>query len=74
MIIRVALFISLVALFYSYCNEDGLSNQQREPDDINMIEVPVELNPTYNYESIPEAALQPDSSRYILTTYFTNLN
>ena len=74
MIIRVALFISLIALFYNYCNEDGLTNQQREPDDINMIEVPVELSPTYNYESIPEAAIQTDSSQYIMSVYYTNLN
>lgn len=45
MIIRVALFLALVAVFYYYCKEDSNSNQFRGPNDINMIEVPSELSP-----------------------------
>ena len=71
MIFRVALFISLLALFYYYCKESGTSNQHRESNDINMIEVPVEANPTIQYESIPEAASYTDSSFYYFATQHT---
>lgn len=64
MIFRVALFISLIAIFYYYCQDGGTSNQHRESNDINMIEVPVETNPAMQYESIPEAALNFDSIYY----------
>ena len=73
MMIRVALFISLVALFYYYCKEDNSANYYRAPNEINMIEVPVEIRPSLQYELIPEATLKSDSSAYSLIvqpTYF----
>lgn len=45
MIIRGALFLTLVSMFYFYCTDDSDSNQFRGPNDINMIEAPSELSP-----------------------------
>ena len=64
MIIRVALFISLLALFYNYCNEGNSSSKLREPNDINRMELPSELSPIYNYDSSPETFISMDSSIY----------
>ena len=44
MIIRFSIFIALLALFYSYCKEDSLKNL-RQPNDLNLIEVPGEISP-----------------------------
>jgi hypothetical protein len=71
MIFRIALFISLIALFYHYCKEDSSANRYREPNDINMIEVPLELGPTFKYESIPEASVEFDSSIFV-SSHHTN--
>jgi len=67
MIIRVALFISLLALFYNYCNEGNSSSKLRQPNDINMMEVPLELSPIYNYDSSPETSISIDSSIYYMS-------
>ena len=61
MLFRIALFISLVALFYYYCNNDGSSVNYRVPNDINMIEVPKEFYPTSIIKSTPEASIKIDS-------------
>lgn len=71
--IRVALFISLVALFYYYCKEDNSASYNRAPNHINMIDVPEEISPSSLYEYIPEASLKSDSSVYFILappTYF----
>ena len=73
MIFRVAFFISLIALFYYYCKEDSSANHYRESNDINMIEVPLELGPTFKYESIPKASNEFDSSLYI-SSHHTNFD
>lgn len=70
MILRLTLFISLLALFYFYCDEDGSINNYRETNDINMIETPVEQTATLKYESIPEATLKIDSSYYFVSSPF----
>ena len=44
MIIRFSIFISLLALFYYYCKDDS-SNHLRQPNDLNLIEVPSEFSP-----------------------------
>ena len=62
MIIRVALFISLVALFYNYCDDGNSINKSRQPNDLNMIDVPAELIPQHNFDSSLEASLLRDSS------------
>lgn len=67
MIIRLALFISLIAIFYYYCKDGSSLNQFREPNDINKIEVPVEISPRFYYEPLQETTIQVDSS------YFDNL-
>lgn len=86
MIIRVALFLTLVAVFYHYCKEDNNSNQFRGPNDINMIEVPGEISPvfmensnavTYDFaDSIyflsSEHSLNNASPTLIHDTYFKN--
>ncbi|MCK5368927.1 MAG: hypothetical protein KAQ62_10255 [Cyclobacteriaceae bacterium] len=72
MIFRVTLFISLLSLFYYYCKEDGSTNQYREPNDINMIEVPLELGPTFKYESIPAASIEFDSTDYLISSHYTD--
>ena len=68
MIFRIAFFISLVALFYYYCQDGGAENQRRESNDINMIEVPVESSPVMQNESGPEALINSDSSIYFFST------
>lgn len=72
MIFRFALFISLLSLFYYYCEEDSSTNYFREPNDINMIDVPVEISPTLKYESIPETSIEYDSSVYSTPALPTN--
>lgn len=73
MILRLTIFISLLTLFYFYCNEDGTINNYRETNDINMIEMPVEQSPTLKYESIPQATLITDSSYYSVFLPYSNL-
>lgn len=68
MIIRVAIFISLVALFYNYCNDENSYRNMRDANDINMMEVPSELSPIYNYNSSPTAYTLKDSSIYFIST------
>ena len=68
MMIRVALFISLVALFYYYCKEDDSANYYRTPNEINMNEVPVEISPSLKYELMPQSTLNTDSSVYTIST------
>jgi hypothetical protein len=62
MIVRIALFITLLATFYYYCREDSNSNQFRGPNDINMIEVPKELSPVYFDPSVTAQNFSGDSS------------
>ncbi len=72
--LRLTLFISLVALFYMYCNEEEPSNIYIETNDINMIEMPVDQSPTLKYESIPQATVIIDSSYYFLSSPFSEFN
>ena len=67
MINRVALFISLVALFYYYCKEDNSANYYHAPNEINMNEVPVEISPSLKYKLMPQSTLNPDSSVYAVS-------
>lgn len=64
MILRLTLFISLLTLFYFYCNQNESVNNYRETNDINMIDTPPEISPTLNYEAIPQASLIIDSTYY----------
>ena len=74
MMIRVALFISLVALFYYYCKEDNSAYYYSAPNEINKNEVPVEISPSFQYELIPEATLKPDSSVYTISARSTHFD
>ena len=67
MIIRVALFLTLLAVFYHYCNEDNSSNQFRGPNDINMIEVPKEISPIFMENASNLVHNYRDSMYYSLT-------
>lgn len=69
MIIRVALFLTLVAVFYHYCREENSSNQFRGPNDINMIEVPQELSPVFMENSNTIAYDFADSIYFLSSEY-----
>lgn len=74
MIIRIAFFISLLALFYYYCKDgDNSINPYRETNDVNMIQVPDRINPAYNYDLIPEANWKTDTSNYLIYDQEANL-
>ena len=72
MIIRVALFLTLVAVFYHYCREDNTSNQFRGPNDINMIEVPQEISPVF-MENANTVAYDFADSIYFLSSEYSLL-
>lgn len=61
MIIRFVFFISLLALFFYYCKNDS-GDQFRQPNDINLMEVPNEISPTFQYDTQPEKTMLLDSS------------
>lgn len=66
MIIRATLFLTLLALFYYYCNDDNKSNQFRGPNDINMIEVPQDIAPSFMENT--NTARYLNDSLYFLTS------
>ena len=66
MIIRFAFFISLVALFFYYCKDDS-GDQFRQPNDINLLEVPNEIYPTFQYDTEPEKTMLLDSSIHFIS-------
>ena len=70
MIFRVALFITLLAIFYNYCKEESNTNQFRGPNDINKIEVPNEFSPTFMDYSNTAVNLTMDSSGHNISDYF----
>jgi len=73
MLIRFALFLSLLALFYYYCKDETTTNQLREPVDLNMIDVPGQrLSPSFEYELVPEADWNSDSTSYFVSTRGTD--
>ena len=74
MIIRVSLFISLVALFYYYCKEDNSAYYYHAPNEINMNEVPVEISPSLKYKLMPQSTLKPDSSVYAISARSTHFD
>jgi len=67
MITRIALFISLLALFYYYCKNDA-ETQIRQPNDLNQIEVPSEISPLFDFENLPEGSLSTDSSHHLISS------
>lgn len=67
MIIRIALFITLLALFYFYCREDNTAHQLRGPNDINLIDVPAELFPDFMSQPDVTKSVRNDSTLYRLT-------
>jgi hypothetical protein len=69
MIIRVALFLTLVSMFYFYCTDDSDSNQFRGPNDINMIEVPSELSPRIIESSNTAFNTTQDTLTSVASTY-----
>ncbi len=71
MIIRIALFITLLAFFYHYCSEDTSKNQLREPNDINRIDVPYDLFPEYMNYSHTVKNIRYDSSTFQITSLQT---
>jgi len=69
MIIRVALFLTLLAVFYHYCNEDNASNKFRGPNDINMIEVPNDISPSFIEKSDAVTQRLIDSTFFLSSDY-----
>jgi hypothetical protein len=67
MIIRIALFITLLAIFYFYCREDNTAHQLRGPNDINLIDVPAELFPDFMSHPHVTTTVRNDSPLYRLT-------
>jgi len=67
MIIRATLFLTLLALFYYYCNEDNKSSQFRGPNDINKIEVPQDFAPSF-MQNNTTANNHEEDSVYFLTS------
>lgn len=67
MIIRIALFLTLLAIFYFYCREDNTTHQFRGPNDVNMIDVPAEIFPDNRNHTDPTTNIRGDSSLYWLT-------
>ena len=61
MIIRFSIFVSLLALFYYYCKDDS-SNQFRQPNDINLIEIPEEISPSYYHDEYALNSADIDTS------------
>ncbi len=59
MAIRVTLFISLLAIFYSYCKDDGSEGVYNEPNDLNSLEVPVQSYPNVTTDSLNYSGLVP---------------
>jgi hypothetical protein len=69
MIIRVGLFITLLAVFYFYCTEDTNSSQFNAPNDINMIETPIEISPSLMEKSNTHFTNQNDSIYFLSSGY-----
>lgn len=67
MITRIALFISLLALFYYYCKNDA-ETQIRQPYDLNQIEVPAEISPLFDFDNSPERSLNTDTSNHLISS------
>ncbi len=73
MITRVALFITLLAVFYFYCKEDSKSNQFRGPNDINMIEIPQEISPSFMENSNTNFSVLSDSIYFLSSEYLSTI-
>ncbi len=73
MITRVALFITLLAVFYFYCKEDTKSNQFRGPNDINMIEIPQEISPSFMENSNASFSDLNDSIYFLSSDYTSTI-
>jgi hypothetical protein len=69
MILRLALFLTLVGLFYYYCADEDSSNDFRSPNDINMIEVPDEFSPRFIDDSQTAFSRTPDTLQFSNYTY-----
>lgn len=73
MLIRIALFITLLALFYYYCQDDSSTIQSPVLEDVNMNDIPKnEIYPMLEYELIPESITHMDSTRYFVSTRGTD--
>jgi len=69
MITRVALFISLLALFYNYCKDGESGTNYPQQNEINLQKLPAEYEQTQDYDSVSAAWFIGDSSEI-----FTSLN
>ena len=73
MLIRIALFITLLALFYYYCQNDSSTSQMPALEDVNMNDIPKnEIYPMLEYELIPESNTFLDSTSYFVSTRGTD--
>ena len=66
MIIRISLFLVLLASFYYYCQDGSSLSPSTSPNDMNMIEIPKDFEPEMRSDLFLNARLDPDS------TYFQN--
>ena len=73
MIIRVGLFITLLAVFYFYCKEDTKSNQFRGPNDINMIKIPEGISPSFMENSNTNVSDLNDSIYFLFSGYASTI-
>lgn len=72
MILRIAIFISLIATFYYYCNDDSQASQMRGPNDLNKIEVPEEISPTFQSFPTANVNVERDSAELGYGEYTTS--
>ena len=73
MLLRIALFISLLALFYYYCQDGSSTSQRPVLEDVNMNNIQKnEVYPMFEYELIPETNSHADSTRYFVSTRGTD--
>lgn len=63
MLLRIALFISLLALFYNFCKKENSTNNFREENELNFIEIREDFSPQINFNSTVEGGKELDSIR-----------
>ena len=62
MIIRLSIFLVLLASFYFYCQDGSSPSRLNSPNDMNMIEIPKDFEPEFRNDLFLEAWLHTDSS------------
>ena len=71
MIVRLSLFLVLLASFYYYCQDGSSPSQLNSPNDMNMIEIPKDFEPEFSHDVFFEAWLNKDSSEFATTQNYS---